>query len=516
MTQPQGHSTSGSHERYKSAQRLAWEADYDCNKRMRTWILENDLATPAELNDIEQEAQEEVKKQKEAAWQAYIDENKIEQQTVVQLLTNLSPDSPALLPILDELRSNQTPSHLHATKAARKALYQLRDRPYSIKKNLLYWIKKNQKENERRFNDHLYSTSPQSALHVPIHPPQIQEDSPWVDGREVLLACFDAALARDPRLFFIGEDVGKIGDVNQGLAGLQQKYGEMRVTDTGIRECTIVGQGIGTAMRGLRPIVEIQYLDYLLYAIQILSDDLASLRYRTCNGQQAPLIIRTRGHRLEGIWHAGSYMAGIIHNVRGIYVAVPRNMTQAAGLYNTLLQANDPALVIECLNAYRLKEQIPLNVGTYTVPLGIPDILRTGSDVTIVTYGAMCRIVLEAAKELEKLEIDCEVIDVQTLLPFDLQHRIVHSLQKTNRLVLADEDVPGGTTAYMLQHILENQGGFTYLDAAPVTISSQPHRPPYGDDGNYFSKPQVETVVGSVYAMMGQCDPIKYPPLGIL
>jgi pyruvate/2-oxoglutarate/acetoin dehydrogenase E1 component/TPP-dependent pyruvate/acetoin dehydrogenase alpha subunit len=516
LTQPQGHSTSGSHERYKTPERLAWEAEYDCNKKMRQWILGQQLATAAELDAIEQAAAETAKSQKEAAWKAHLAETTKEQQAVISILTRLAQDHPnreSILHILQELSQVHPPYHLHTARAAQQALYPLRNSPYSTKKELLQWIQKSQKENQRRFNHYLYSTHPQGALQIPAIKSLVDEKSPWMDGREILLACFDAALAREPRLFFIGEDVGKIGDVNQGLAGMQEKYGEMRVTDTGIRECTLVGQGIGAAMRGLRPIVEIQYLDYVLYALQIMSDDLASLRYRSCNGQQAPVIIRTRGHRLEGIWHAGSYMAGLIHNLRGMYVAVPRNMTQAAGFYNTLLQANDPAIVIECLNGYRLKEQLPHNIGSFTVPLGIPEVLRAGTDVTLITYGAMCRIALEAASQLEKLGIHCEVIDVQTLLPFDVQHLLVKSLQKTNRLVLADEDVPGGATAYMLQKILEEQGGFQYLAAAPITITSQEHRPAYGDDGNYFSKPQIETIVDKVYALMSSCAPYQYPPL---
>jgi pyruvate/2-oxoglutarate/acetoin dehydrogenase E1 component/TPP-dependent pyruvate/acetoin dehydrogenase alpha subunit len=516
ITQPQGHSTSGSHERYKSPERLAWEAAYDCNKQMRQWLLANNFATPTQLDSIEKESQENVKAQKEAAWQAFMQDIQQDHQEAIRLLheiVSMNVASQGIAPILEELTQTVNPTRLHATKAVRQALYHLRETPYMVKSALVNWLQRNQQENERRFHTHLYSTGPEAAINVPVVKPIIEENSPWVDGREIILACFDAALARDPHLFFLGEDVGRIGDVNQGLAGMQQKYGELRVTDTGIRECTILGQGIGAAMRGLRPIVEIQYLDYLLYALQTMSDDLATLRYRSCNGQKAPVIIRTRGHRLEGIWHSGSYIAGIIHNVRGIYVAVPRNMTQAAGFYNTLLQADDPALVIECLNGYRLKEQLPTNIGTFTVPLGVPEVLRAGKDVTIVTYGSMCRIVMEAAARLAKLGIDCEVIDVQTLLPFDRQHTIVRSLQKTNRLVLADEDVPGGTTAYMLQQVLEEQEGFKYLDTAPITITSQAHRPPYGDDGNYFSKPNVETTVDKVYGMISTCSPAKYPPL---
>eukprot|EP01132_Coremiostelium_polycephalum_P000112 gene112-151_t len=517
MTQPQGHSTSGSHERYKGAERLAWEAAYDCNKKMREWLLENDFATPALLESIEQEAKEKARKYKEAAWEAFTQEVQQGAQAIRHMLQNLMDTHPTttqgLKDIIATLDATAHPTQMHATRAASQALYQLKGVPYIAKKHLIEWQKNNQRENEARFNTHLYSTSSHAALQVAPIKPQIDATSPWIDGREIVLACFDAALAREPRLFIIGEDVGQIGDVNQGLAGMQQKYGDLRVTDTGIRECTILGQGIGAALRGLRPIVEIQYLDYMLYALQTMSDDLATLRYRTCNGQQAPLIIRTRGHRLEGIWHSGSYIAGILHNVPGIYVLVPRNMTQAAGFYNTLLQSDDPALMIECLNGYRIKEQLPHNIGTFTVPLGVPEVLRTGEDVTIVTYGAMCRLVMEAADRLSMLGISCEVIDVQTLLPFDRQHAIVSSLRKTNRLVLADEDVPGGTTAYMLQKVMEEQAGFQYLDAAPITITSQTHRPAYGDDGNYFSKPNVEMVVNKVYEMMSACFPAKYPPV---
>ncbi|MEM7055282.1 MAG: thiamine pyrophosphate-dependent enzyme [Bacteroidota bacterium] len=516
MTQPQGHSTSGSHERYKPQERLSWEATYDCNKKMREWLLTHNFAIASQLDTIEQEAYEEAKKQKNAAWKAFTEDIQQDHTAAINLLQEVATTSTAsqeVIPLVEALRSTPNPTRLHATKAVKQALYQLRDTPYIAKKPLLAWLQRNEQANKKRFSTHLYSESAYAALHVPVVKPVIDQATPWVDGREVLQACFDAALQRDPRIFIIGEDVGKIGDVNQGLAGLQQKYGLLRVTDTGIRECTIVGQGIGTAMRGLRPIVEIQYLDYLPYALQIMTDDLATLRYRTSGGQQAPLIIRTRGHRLEGIWHSGSYLAGIIHNVRGIYVLVPRNMTQAAGFYNTLLQADDAALLIECLNAYRIKEQIPTNVGSFTVSLGVPDILRVGTDVTVVTYGAMCRIVIAASQALAKLGIACEVIDVQTLLPFDIHHTIVASLKKTNCIVFADEDVPGGTTAYMMQKVLEEQQGFRYLDTAPVTITSQEHRPAYGDDGNYFSKPHAEGIVEKIYTMMSEYAPAQYPSL---
>ena len=516
MTQPQGHSTSGSHERYKAKERLAWEVAHDCIKKMRAWILAQNLATAAQLATIEQEAHQEAQRQKNEAWQAFQAELQQGQAQVLQLLqevlaTGVAPQP--LTALIEALRAVRQPTRRHATKAVKQALYLLRDVPYLTKKPLLAWLQKDRQVNQVRFNSHLYSASAAATRKVPEVKPIMAPDAPQVDGREILQACFDAMLQRDPRVFAIGEDVGYIGDVNQAFAGLQQKHGRLRVTDTGIRECTILGQGIGAAMRGLRPIVEIQYLDYLPYALQIMMDDLATLQYRTYGGQKAPVIIRTRGHRLEGIWHSGSYLAGIIHNIRGIYVLVPRNMTQAAGFYNTLLQGDDPALLVECLNGYRLKEPMPSNIDAFTVPLGKPEIIRTGTDVTVVTYGAMCRIVLEAADTLAKLGIDCEVIDVQTLLPFDLQHQIVDSLKKTNRIVLADEDVPGGTTAYMLQKVLEEQQGYRYLDAAPVTITSQEHRPAYGDDGNYCSKPNVETVVDQVYKLIAEAMPTKYPPL---
>jgi pyruvate/2-oxoglutarate/acetoin dehydrogenase E1 component len=359
----------------------------------------------------------------------------------------------------------------------------------------------------------LYSESEWSALKVSEVKPVWSDSSPLVDGREILQACFDALLKRDPRVLAFGEDVGKIGDVNQGFAGLQAKYGELRVTDTGIRECTIVGQGIGAALRGLRPIAEVQYLDYLLYAIQIMSDDLACLQYRTKGGQKSPLIIRTRGHRLEGVWHAGSPMGMILHSLRGIYVLVPRDMTQAAGFYNTMLLSDDPALLIECLNGYRLKERLPDNIGEFTVPLGVPETLREGSDVTVVTYGSMCRIVMEAASDLEKVGVSCEVIDVQTLLPFDIHHKIADSVRKTNRVVFADEDVPGGATGFMMQKVVEEQGAYQFLDSVPLTISAKEHRPAYGSDGDYFSKPNPEEVFDKIYELMMAADPQRYPKL---
>lgn len=516
LTQPQGHSTSGSHERYKSPERLAWEAAHDCIKKMREWILASDLARTTQLDAIEEEAHEAAQQQKQAAWQAFQAAIRQDHRQAISLLQEVVATDTAGQPmtkLLEGLCTIRQPTRLHAYRVVKQALYLLKDSPYMTRKPLLAWLQRNSQANKDRFSDHLHSASPEAALYVPEVKPVIAPTAPWVDGREVLQACFDAIFQRDLRVFAIGQDIGKIGDVNQAFAGLQKKYGALRITDTGIRECTMLGQGIGAAMRGLRPIVEIQYLDYLPYALQIMMDDLATLQYRTRGGQKAPVIIRTRGHRLEGIWHAGSYLAGIIHNIRGIYVLVPRNMTQAAGFYNTLMQADDPALLIECLSGYRLKEQIPDNIDRFTVPLGSPATLREGTDVTVVTYGTMCHIVLEAAAALAKLDIDCEVIDVQTLLPFDLCHHIVASLKKTNRIVFADEDVPGGTTAYMLQQVLEIQQGYTYLDAPPITITSQEHRPAYADDGNYFSKPNVETIVDRIYTMMSEAMPARYVPL---
>jgi pyruvate/2-oxoglutarate/acetoin dehydrogenase E1 component len=374
-------------------------------------------------------------------------------------------------------------------------------------------VKASNIDNFDRYNSYLYSQSEWSALKVESVPAKYSDNSPLLDGREILQACFEAALRRDPLVKAFGEDVGKIGDVNQGFAGLQEKFGELRVTDTGIRECTIIGQGIGLALRGFRPIAEIQYLDYLLYAIQILSDDLACLQYRTKGGQKAPLIVRTRGHRLEGIWHAGSPIGMILSSLRGMYVLTPRNMTQAAGFYNTMLQSDDPCLIIECLNGYRLKEKLPDNINEFKVPLGVPEILKEGTDVTVVTYGSMCRIVMEAAEDLEQNGISVEVIDVQTLLPFDINHSIAQSIKKTSRVVFADEDVPGGATAFMMQKVLEEQRAYAYLDAPPVTITAKDHRPPYASDGDYFSKPNPEEVFEKVYEMIREAEPDRFPDL---
>lgn len=513
MTQPQGHSTSGSHERYKSKERLAWENEFDCLRQMRKWMINEGIASDTELDDIEREAKATAKRVKDESWKAFNKDIQAEQKELVALLEQCEREHGEVHGIVETLNKTINPVHYDSMKAAKAALRALVGKNSDIKDRLRAWIGNISKRNEDRFNSHLFSQSSESAFNVQGIAAQYSENSLLVDGREVLRACFTEALQRDPRVLAFGEDVGKIGDVNQGFAGLQEKFGELRVTDTGIRECTIVGQGIGLALRGLRPIAEIQYLDYLLYAIQILSDDLACLQYRTKGGQKAPLIVRTRGHRLEGVWHAGSPMGMILSSVRGMLVLVPRNMVQAAGFYNTLLKSGDPALVIECLNGYRLKEKLPDNVGEFCVPIGQPEVLQEGTDVTIVTYGSMCRVVMEAAAELETKGISCEVIDVQSLLPFDVHHTIVESLKKTNRVVFADEDVPGGATAFMLQQVLEEQKGYQYLDSAPLTITAKEHRPAYGSDGDYFSKPNPEEIFERVYGMLSETEPQRFPSL---
>ncbi len=516
ITQPQGHSTSGSHERYKSKERLEWEAAHDCIVKMRQYILEEGIAEEDALDSIEAEAKKAAKAAKDSAWKAFNGQLKEAENSALTLIDSAieqSAHKDALKEIRKELATTVNPIRMDSERAVRRTMRVIRGEDIPVKQDLMTWIKREENANHDRYSSHLYSESELSALHVEKIDPEYSEQSKVVDGREVLQACFDAALARDPRVLAFGEDVGKIGDVNQAFAGLQDKYGELRVTDTGIRETTIIGQGIGAALRGLRPIAEIQYLDYLIYAMATLSDDLATLQYRTKGGQKAPLIIRTRGHRLEGVWHAGSPLGMILHSLRGIYVLVPRNMTQAAGFYNTMLQSDDTALIIECLNGYRLKEKVPDNVNSFTVPLGQPEILREGEDVTIVTYGSMCRIVMEAANQLQQAGISCEVIDVQTLLPFDLDHRILESVKKTNRVVFADEDVPGGASAFMMQEVVEGQNAWKYLDSKPITISSKEHRPAYASDGDYYSKPNVETVFDRVYQLMSETDPVKYPDI---
>jgi pyruvate/2-oxoglutarate/acetoin dehydrogenase E1 component/TPP-dependent pyruvate/acetoin dehydrogenase alpha subunit len=514
MTQPQGHSTSGSHERYKSKERLAWEAEYDGVRRMKEWMVARGVAGEEELAALEAEDLAAVRESRRAAWEAVRGPIEEERRVVLELLGELGKevaDPGELVALGRELERQPIALRRDLAVAVDSALLATAQQSPPTARRLVSWKQTFEVVNRERYSSELHRVGAGSALEVPVVPATFTAASPTVNGFEVLNACFDAALARIPELIALGEDVGKIGDVNQGFAGLQAKYGALRVSDTGIREATIIGQAIGMALRGLRPIAEIQYLDYMLYALQILSDDLANLRYRSKGQQKAPVIVRTRGHRLEGIWHAGSPMGGLIHLVRGIYVAVPRNMTQAAGFYNTLLQGDDPAIVVEVLNGYRLKERLPANVGEFTVRLGVPEVLREGDDVTIVTYGACCRIALEAAERLARVGIEVEVIDVQTLLPFDLEGRILRSLQKTNRVVFLDEDVPGGASAYMLQQVVERQGGYAWLDSEPRTLAAQEHRPAYGSDGDYWSKPNRETVFETVYELMHEADPAAFP-----
>ncbi|MCS6807576.1 MAG: thiamine pyrophosphate-dependent enzyme [Bacteroidota bacterium] len=516
LTQPQGHSTSGSHERYKPKERLEWEREYDCIVKMREWLIAEKFASPQELDEIEAQAKQSVENARRQAFEAYMQPIRQEVGEALELMRRIALSASSecaheIQRISHELSTLRNPERRDIVSAVCWTLFAVRNEPIPAKQDLITWIHQQNAINRERYSSNLYSESKESALKVPVIPAVYAPDAPNVNGFEILNACFDAALKRDPRVLAFGEDVGHLGDVNQAFAGLQKKYGELRVSDTGIRECTIVGQGIGLAMRGLRPIAEIQYLDYLLYAIQIMSDDLASLQYRTKGGQKAPLIIRTRGHRLEGVWHSGSPMSGIINFVRGIHVLVPRNMTQAAGFYNTLLRSDDPALVIEVLNGYRLKEKMPANIGEFTVPLGVPEVLRSGTDITIVSYGATLRLVLKAAELLASAGINAEVIDVQSLLPFDRFGVIVSSLQKTNRILFVDEDVPGGCTAYMMQQVIEKQGGYQYLDAQPRTLTGQEHRPAYGTDGNFWSKPDVEHIFMAAYEMMHEAYPKKYP-----
>ncbi|WP_038032753.1 alpha-ketoacid dehydrogenase subunit alpha/beta [Thermonema rossianum] len=518
ITQQLGHSTSGSHERYKSPERLEWERTYDCNRKFKEWILENGIATEEELEQIEKEALARVKQARNTAWSNYLKGVKEYTDSALALLQEAAGSSKLhaeeIAAITKEFKETINPIKRDAFRAVKRAIRVLRDeKDLPARHALVEWVKEKTARAHDEYSSHLYSETEESPLRVAEVKPVYSDNSPLVDGREIMQNYFDALFARDPRVIAFGEDVGRIGDVNQGMAGLQEKYGEIRITDTSIRECSILGQAIGVAMRGLRPIAEIQYLDYILYAVQIMSDDLATLRYRTKGRQKAPVIVRTRGHRLEGIWHSGSPMGMLLHSLRGMHVLVPRDMVRAAGFYNTMMQSDDPALIIECLNGYRLKERMPDNLAEITVPLGVPEVLREGEDVTIVTYGSMCRIVMQAAEELAALGISCEVIDVQSLLPFDIHHRIVESVKKTNRLVVADEDVSGGATGFMLQKIVEEQGAYRWLDSQPMTIPAKDHRPAYGSDGDYFSKPNVEEIVDKVYAMMHEFNPAKFPAL---
>ena len=514
VTQPQGHSTSGSHERYKSSERLRFEEEYDCLRQFKAWMLDHKLATTKDFAEWESEDYDLVEGLRKRAWEAYLAPIIEERNTVMDMLEEVattSDQASALRLVRDRLATLPSAMRRDIHSTVHEALRVLRHEANPSKEILIQWKAENDKQNEERYGSHLYNGT---AVSVKEIKPAYSDGSPTMMGFEIMNAAFDALLGRDPRVVAFGEDVGFLGDVNQGFKGMQEKYGALRVTDTGIREATILGQAMGLAMRGLRPICEIQYLDYILYALQIISDDLASLHWRTVGGQSAPVIVRTRGHRLEGIWHSGSPMAGIIHLVRGLHVLVPRDMTRAAGFYNTLMKANEPAIVVEVLNGYRVKERLPDNIGEFTVPLGVPEVIRTGRDVTVVTYGACCRIVLDAADKLAKVGIEIEVIDVQSLLPFDLPGMIVESLKKTNRVVFVDEDVPGGTSAYMLQEVIEKQGGYFHLDSPARTLSGTAHRPAYGSDGDYWSKPNAETIFDTVYEMMHEVDPSAYPLIG--
>lgn len=527
LTQPQGHSTSGSHERYKEKERLQWEKDHDCIAKFREWILEFELETEngetlrfvdseEELILIEKEAKKEVTNARRDAWNAYLNDIKIDLSKAGKILENViqkSKNGTFINKYKTDLEKLVEPTRKDILSTVRKSLRHLKDEDFSEKTALKQFIKSSLEIAFDKYSSHLTNNTEKSVLKIDEKLPTYSQEKNSVDGRIVMRDNFDAILEKHPEVLIFGEDAGFIGDVNQGLEGLQEKFGNIRISDTGIREATIIGQGIGLAMRGLRPIAEVQYLDYLLYALQIMSDDLATLRYRTFGKQKAPLIVRTRGHRLEGIWHAGSPLGGIINTMRGIHVLVPRNMTKAAGFYNTLLEGDDPALVIECLNGYRLKEELPTNLGEFKTPIGVVETIKNGSDVTVVSYGSTLRLVEEAAKELTQMGIDIEIIDAQSLLPFDLNHDCIKSVMKTNKLLVVDEDVPGGATAYILQEILETQNAYEYLDSKPVTLTAKAHRPAYGTDGDYFSKPSTEDIFEKVYEMMHESNPEKFKSL---
>ena len=511
LTQPQGHSTSGSHERYKSEDRLKWEKENDCNRKFRAWILDSEIATEAELNEIEKSTQQQAKQAKNDAWEASLKPIRKEAQQLIECL--VACGNPDLIKEANRLVKDKSINRKKIASLARKSLRIMRQHPSSQTEELQSWTKLYFEQIQPKFSSNLYNETKTSSLQVNPVDVTYDNDAMLVDGRIIIRDNFKALFKKNSKLLVFGEDTGKIGDVNQGLEGLQSIFGVERVADRGIREATIIGEGIGMALRGLRPIAEIQYLDYVLYALQIMSDDLATLHYRTNGKQVCPLIVRTRGHRLEGIWHSGSPMGGLVHNLRGMYILVPRNMTQAAGMYNTLLEGNDPALVIESLNGYRLKEKLPNNLGEFRVPLGTTETMRKGKDITLVSYGSTLRIVLEAAEELYKMGIDTEVIDIQSLIPLDLNNDIRKSIEKTNRLLIIDEDVPGGGTAYILNELLEKQNIFPLLDSKPKTLSAKAHRPAYGSDGDYFSKPSLDDVIEAAYEIMHEFDPKQFPKL---
>ena len=516
LTQPQGHSTSGSHERYKDNKRLEWERDFDCNKRFKEWILESGIANTEELETIEKRIKRTVREAKKQAWEEYLQGLLSAKKTLVGLIDQASSKSlnkNFLSKLKNDLISIEEPIKKDLAISARKSLRFLLGESSAEKDALIAWTSKFLQASLDIYSKHLYSENENKATNIHAIAPIFKDDSELVDGRVILRDNFDKLFEKYPNTLIFGEDTGAIGDVNQGLEGMQEKYGNIRVADTGIRETTIIGQGIGMALRGLRPIAEIQYLDYIFYAMSTLTDDLASLLYRTAGKQKAPLIIRTRGHRLEGIWHSGSEMGGLIHLLRGIYILAPRNMTQAAGFYNTLLKSDEPALVIESLNGYRLKERKPNNLGEFCTPIGKVEIIKEGSDITLVSYGSTLRIVEKAAKELLEVGIDAEIIDAQTLLPFDIEKDVVESIKKTNRLLVIDEDVPGGCSAYLLNEIMEKQGAFKYLDSAPQTLTAKEHRPAYSSDGDYFSKPNREDIFEKVYAIMHESSPNDFPKL---
>lgn len=516
LTQPQGHSTSGSHERYKSAERLEWERENDCNKRFREWIIDNGISTEEELKKVEREIKHKVRAAKKEAWSEFLKPQLEAKKQLVQLLDKAASQSPNrafITKLKNDLIAIEEPLKKDLASKSRKALRYLLGESTPEKQQLQQWVDNFITTHEYEYGSHLYNEVGNKATKIEPVLPSYANDTDEVDGRVILRDNFDKLFSKYPEALVFGEDTGNIGDVNQGLEGLQKKFGELRVADTGIRETTIIGQGIGMALRGLRPIAEIQYLDYILYAIQTLSDDLSTLMYRTVGKQKAPLIVRTRGHRLEGIWHSGSPMGGLIHLLRGMYILAPRNMTQAAGFYNTLMKSDEPALIIESLNGYRLKEKKPSNLGEFCTPIGKVETLKEGTDITLLSYGSTLRIVEQVAQDLLEVGIDAEIIDAQSLLPFDLEHDVVKSLEKTNRFLVVDEDVPGGCSAYLMQEVVEKQGGYRYLDSAPQTLSAKAHRPAYASDGDYFSKPNAEDIFEKVYQIMHESDPKSFPAL---